>query len=537
MKRLLLTASLLIAAFVLLSACSRQKKEEVEKGAKVGKKGGILLLAIGEDPDSLDPHKTIMATADYVMSSLYQSLVYIDSDRQPKGWVAESWTISDDQRVVTFNIRKGIKFHDGTTLDAHAVEFTFGRMLDPTTAAPARDQMGPLKEVTALDDYTVEFVFEEPYAPFWTNSFGSYAGIISPAAVEKYGKDFGRHPVGSGPFMFEEWIPGSEIRMVRNPDYKQFRNDINNKGPAYLDGITFRVVPEVGTRIAALETGELHLMILQREATPRFLDDPEFKVDMFKNATDFVFIEFNYKSAPFDNPAFRRALGYAIDKKAIADAAWGGFATVNLNPLPLGLPGWDPAIGEKYGMPYNPKKAKKELAALGWVDSDDDGIIDKDGKPAKFTVWTYSGFETVKRGAEIIQANLNAVGMDISVKLTDFGTMAAEMPKAQFDFDLMRWTWPDPVILSLLFKTPGWKDLHSDPTLDEMLIAAEQEMDAKARVEEIKKIQQYVLENAIVIPILTDWFISGMRKEVQGYHRNVLGFEGNTRADIWLEKE
>jgi peptide/nickel transport system substrate-binding protein len=435
---------------------------------------------------------------------------------------------------VTFKLRTGIKFHDGTPFNAKAVEFTFKRLLDPATAAPARAQFKEVQDVRALDDNTVRFTLEKPFAPFFTNLSTSYAGIISPTAVQKYGKDFGRHPVGTGPFKFDSWIPGSSIILARNSDYQQFRDDVLNKGPVHVAGIVLKVVPAVGTRIAAMEAGEVDMIPLTRESAARFLNDSRFRVVTVKNAQNFVFIEFNYKRPPFDNPKFRAALGWAVDKKAIVEGAWGGFATMNLNPIPVGVPGWDEKIGKQYGIGFDPRKAASMLDELGWKLNPTTKVREKDGRPAKFTCWTYSGFETVKRGCEIIQANLKDVGMDVDVKLTDFGTLSAEMPKAQFDFDLMRWTWPEANILSLLFKTPGWEGLYSDSELDAVLDRADTNMDAKSRLDTVKQAQTMILQKAIVIPILTDWLMTAAQANVQGIHLDFFG--GIITEDLWLKK-
>jgi len=473
-------------------------------------------------------------TSSGVQGYIYDRLVYIDAKGLPAGRLASSWTISPDQKIVTFKLRPGQKFHDGTPVNAQAVEFTFKRLLDPATAAPARAQFKEVKEVKALDSATVRFTLDKPFAPFFTNLTLSYAGIVSPTAVQRYGKDFGRNPVGSGPFKLTTWVPGSSIILARYSDYQQFRDDVTNKGPVYVAGIVFKIVPNVGTRIAALEAGELDMIPLTREAAARFLNDKRFQVVTVKNAQNFVFVEFNYKRAPFDNPKFRAALGWAIDKKAIVDAAWGGFATMNLNPIPVGVSGWDEKLGKQYGIGYDVRKAGTLLDELGWRVNPATRVRERDGRPAKFTCWTYSGFETVKRGCEIIQANLKDVGIDVDVKLTDFGTLSAEMPKAQFDFDLMRWTWPEPNILSLLFKTPGWRELYTDSELDAILDRADTTMAPARRLEIVKQAQIMILQKAIVIPILTDWAMTAATADVQGIHLDFYGailFE-----DVWLRK-
>ena len=502
--------------------------------------GGYIMVANIEDPDSLDPHKTIMATASTIQAWIYDELFYIGTDGLPKGLLAESWTVSEDSKLLTVVLRAGRKFHDGTPVDAKAVEFTFNRLLDPATAAPAKDQAGPLTKVTAVDDKTVTFEFSEPYAPFYFAASTSYFGIISPTAVEKLGDEFSRQPVGSGPFMFKEWKAGQEITLVRNPDYVNVREDRTNPGAPYVDGIIFKNVPEVGTRIAAMETGEINILGLSRESVPRFQDDPAFQIISAEETASINFVEFNYKRAPFDDPAFRRAFGVAIDKEAIQIGAYGGFGTLNYNPYPNGNPGYDPAIGEEFGMKYDVEAAKTMFDELGWRDEDGDGTREahgvtgvEDGTPAAWTCWTYP-FEIKQRECEIIQANMADIGVKIEVKLTDFGTMSAEMPKAEFDFDVMRWSWNEPVILSLLFKCPGWKELFCDEALDTMLIAAETDMDAATRLEKVKEIQQYVLEQAIIIPLVSDWYITASAASVNGLRYDATF--GLNYEDVWISQ-
>jgi peptide/nickel transport system substrate-binding protein len=340
--------------------------------------------------------------------------------------------------------------------------------------------------------------------------------------------------------MFQEWLSGQSITLVRNPDYVNVREDRNNKGAPHVEGIIFKNIPEEGTRIAAMETGEINVLGLSREAAPRFLDDPAYNIISAEETASFNFVEFNYTRAPFDNPEFRRAMGLAIDKEAILAGAYGGYATLNYNPYPNGNPGYDPAIGEEYGMHYDPAAAAALFEELGWIDSDGDGVREaqavagvEDGKVAEFTCWTYP-FEIKERECEIIQANLAEVGIKINIQLTDFGTMSAEMPKGEFDFDVMRWTWNEPVILSLLFKCPGWKELFCDEELDALLNAADTEMDPTARVELVKQAQQYILEKAIVIPLATDWYQSASHNSINDLRYDATF--GLTYDDVWISQ-
>lgn len=539
MKRHILRIALGLLVLALLAACAPAAPVADVPTDPDSREGGFIIVGNIEDPNSLDPHKTIMATASTIMSWIYDRLFYIDADGLPAGRLAESWEVSEDSTVLTVKMREGRLFHNGEPVNAAAVEFTFNRLMDPATAAPARGQVGPLLSVTALDGYTVEFVFEEPYAPFFFAASGAYMGILPPGAVAELGDDFGRNPVGSGPFIFESWSTGQEIRLVRNPDYENPRSDRLNPGAPYVDGVVFKTIPELGTRIAALETGEINVLGLAREAVSLFADNPDYTIISAEETASLNFVEFNYTRAPFDDARFRRAFGLAIDKEAIVLGAYGGFATLNPNPYPNGNPGWDASIGETYGMPYDPEAAAALFEEIGWVLNDSgvrvaQGVAGvEDGAVAGFQCWTYPA-EIKQRECEIIQANLADVGVTITIQLTDFGTMSAEMPSGNFDFDVMRWTWNEPVILSLLFKCPGWQQLYCNPELDELLIAAETEMDPTARLEIVRDIQQFLLEEAVIVPFTSDWYILGSTADIQDLRYD--STFGWTFEDVWFAR-
>jgi len=232
--------------------------------------GGTFRTAISEEPDQLDPASTNQLLASSIMNNIYDRLVYIGADGLPKPWLAESWTISEDNLTITFMIRQGIKFHDGTDLDATAVKFNFDRILDPATAAPNKAFLGSLTTVEAPDATTAVFTFASPYAPFFTNLLTF--GIVSPSAVESAGENFGHNPVGSGPFMFDSWDTGSKITLKKNPDYVNYREDDLNKGPAYVDEIVYNVISEASTQSAAFEAGELDMINAPREDVARLAE-------------------------------------------------------------------------------------------------------------------------------------------------------------------------------------------------------------------------------------------------------------------------
>jgi peptide/nickel transport system substrate-binding protein len=508
--------------------------DETDDDAPAGEpqRGGVLNMAVISDPDSMDPAGTIQAVASGVQTHIYDRLVYISEERLPEPWIAEDWEASDDGTELTFHIREGVIFHDGTDMNAEAVKFSFDRILDPDMASPALAQMGTLQEVEVVDEYTALFRFDEPYAPFYTNIAISYGGIVSPAGVEEHGDTFGRNPVGSGPFKFVEWPTGQRIRLERFEDYVNYRGDDMNDGPVYVDELHFDVIGDVSTRVAALQSGELDISDLDRNQAPEIEEDPDFEVIRWEDATNHNFLEF-VDRAPFNYPEVRRAIACCIDRETIASAAYNGYASPNLLPMPTGLAGWDEEIGLEHGYPYDLDRAQQILEDAGW-EPDNDGVLTDGEHRLEFTLLYYSGNDPIRVSCEILQATFESIGMSVELEVMEFGAMQGVIEDGDFDVNWMRWTWPDPVILSLLFKSPGWVGQVSDDELDELLSASDSEMDPDERIEKTQDALRYILDEAIVAPIVTDWILNATGSHVHGYRLDALG--GARLVDVWLEQ-
>jgi len=234
-------------------------------------------IRIEIDPEGLYNVQSISLIVSNVLGGyLLERLVYLDETGEPKPWLADAWQTSDDGKMVTFKLKPGKIFHDGTPFNAEAVKFLFDTILDPNSASPSKGIIGPLEKADAVDDMTVSFTFSKPFAPFLGLLGQSFFGFNSPTAVKAAGSAYARHPVGTGPFMFKSWTPGTEVVVVRNPNFKQFRPDAANQGLPYLESITLRVMTEEGVVASALQTGELDVASLTADAVKPFdgdLDD------------------------------------------------------------------------------------------------------------------------------------------------------------------------------------------------------------------------------------------------------------------------
>jgi peptide/nickel transport system substrate-binding protein len=287
---------------------------------------------------------------------------------------------------------------------------------------------------------------------------------------------------------------------------------------------------------AALETGEVLSAAISDDAVASFVGDSNYNVVIDKNATNLVFLEFNYQKPPFDDPEFRRAIGYAIDRQAAVQAVRSGYGYAALSPLAFGIPGHSPEVAEEVGTPYDSEKAAEMFAELGWVDSDGDGILDKDGIPAKFEIRSYAGFTHIVRTLEIVQDNLKDLGIEVEIELADWGAFYPSLlENDDWDMDLMRWTETDASVLTSLFRSPGHREkLSANPKVDDVLDRCDSTMDPDLRMECVAEAQQVLLDEMIAVPIITNWNIFVTGGNVKDYTLDYYG--GLIPGDVWLEK-
>ena len=493
--------------------------------------GGTLRLAISEEPDFLDPARTIMLLSSNLMNHIYDRLVYIGADRLPQPWLAESWEVSEDGRAVTFKLRDGLTFADGTPLDAAAVKFVLDRHLDPEVASPRLADLGPLESVDAPDATTVVLNFSEPFAPIFTVLSGSAMGIYPQAALDAAGDEFGRQPVGSGPFILTEWQAGTSLRFERNPNYVNYREDDNNSGAAYIDAIDYYVIPEAATQTAAFESGELDVYTPPSEDRARIVELPGVQIVSLEEAFNLNFIEFG-NFAPFTNPLLRKAISYAINREQIVELAYFGNATVNQCPVPTGNAAYDAAVCAEFGTTYDPDAARAALEEAGFTDADGDGFVEIDGSAEPLVLYTYGPYPVQARSIELMQGDLQAVGINTDVQVLETPALISGIENGEIGMDYMRWTYSDQVILSLLFKTPGWSNQMNDPALDELIQVADTTLEPEARIEASHAAMQYVLENFYIVPVCTDWIQTAVRENVRDYHWDALGNE--RMIDVWV---
>jgi peptide/nickel transport system substrate-binding protein len=474
--------------------------------------GGTLIYARDGDADSLDPHKTTTTLSWQVQGQIYDTLTAFAADGSIAPNLAKSWEISEDGLEYTFSLQEGVTFHDGTPLDANAVKFTFDRFMADDTQNPSKASIGPLTGTEVVDDMTVKMTFSAPFAPLLSFLTDPFAGIVSPAGVEAAGNDFGNQPVGSGPFRFREWVKGDRITLERFEDYQGFHPMYGHEGPAYLDAVEFRTMPEQQARLAALQTGEVNIAEPPLEEVEILQEDGDFQVFIAPNTGQLVFLEFSVNKAPFDDPKVRRAVGFAVDRDALVAVALNGLVEPTGCTVGPGILGGDSAVCSEAGFTYDPEQAAALLAEAGLTAP----------IPVTLATWTGGNRELV---AQMLQDQLNAVGFDVTLETMDIGTLNARVkqentsPEGQGFLDMMGWAWFDPDILYALFHSPGWVDGYSDPALDALLEEQRVTTDRDERLAKIDEIQQFVLEQGGMVPLYSpgwNWILAA-QSSVQGF--------------------
>jgi peptide/nickel transport system substrate-binding protein len=498
--------------------------------------GGTLRVGLHLEPTTLDPHGAIHATGVQINKVIFESLVQLDQSGTARPLLAASWTTSPDGKVWTFKLRDGVKFHDGTVFDADAVKFSLDRVKDPATGSLSGPSfLGPVDRVEVVDRLTVRLTYPKPYPALLDGLETGYLAIVSPAAARKFGKEFGQHPVGTGPYTFESWTRGQQVILKRNPAYSWAPAHAKHQGPGYLESIVFRFIPEHQTRLAAFERGELDLF--GRAPGPdvgRLREDKRFVVhlNMFKGEpTEFLV---NAAKPPTNEVAVRQAMLYAINRASVVKAVTFGISTPAYGPLkPSIWPYWK-GVEEMYR--HDPAKARELLEKAGWKPGPD-GVRVKDGRRLSTIVNVKDDPQALDM-LQLMQADLKQVGMDLEIRPMALAASEDLARKGENGLTFMDWRGTDPDILTLQFHSKnigGWNFGYlKDPTLDKLLDDAREEMNRAKRQKMYEDAQRYIMEQGAVIPLFNQ-----VQPDPSWAYVKDLAFDANTYFmlyDVWLDK-
>lgn len=462
-----------------------------------GKSGGKLKLGVTLETGTLDPHVPGSGGDAPYLALFYNALVGLDKlTPDPKYSLAEKWEIADPTTIV-FTLRKDVKFHDGTPFDSAAVKYNVTRILDPSLKATWASQLSSIDRVETPDQYTARFILKQPDAPLIFNMASIYgAGMVSPTAVEKYGKDFKSHPVGTGPFVFDTWVPGDHVTGKRSPNY--WEKDSAGKSLPYLDEVTIQPIPDDTVRYANIQTGDVQAAGLASKDIAPAEKNSDLKVQKGVPGIGVnALLHINTAIAPMDNANLRKAVAFAIDPAVIAKNVYFDLAV----PDEAGMitPGsW--AYAAQPGRPkYDVAKAKEFLKAGGKPDGFSMDII------------AYAA-PAIQQQTEVYLEHWAKVGIKAQVTIQDVSTAVKTFfgPGEQ-KFPLMSTSWggtsPEPSVISGIayakdaFYNPSHKPI--DPRLDDLIAKARATYVQEERKQLYAEIERIVLvDQCYFVPLL-----------------------------------
>jgi peptide/nickel transport system substrate-binding protein len=493
-------------------------------------KGGAVIYGMYTKFDTLDPTVTTASAVGTIGYHLFEPLVWETAPGKFAPGLAESWSISADGKEYTLKLRKDVKFHDGTPLNAAAVKFTFDRIVDPATKSQsAISLLGPYDSSEVVDDSTVKVKFTQPYAPFLDSLSLPYLSPQSPSAVKAAGKDYGTTTVvGTGPFKFKSYKIDSELVITRNPDYKWGPAHLLKDGGPFLDSITFRIITEDATRSATLQSGELTFAdSLPAVEFKNLSANKDLTILSPVQAGSGWSVMMNVTNPPLDDPKVRQAFEWATDKQGVIDTVFSGVFKPACSILTPNLLGYDVKTCDKYK--FDPAKSAALLDDAGWKLNSATGIREKDGKPLKLSYYFRADSGVAKGMATFLQANWKKVGVDIDLQgLEQAGYFAAvRAGKHHFQFWWETATDPDVARVLLYSKNADGgtnRNRYKNAEMDKLIDQAAAESDPAKRAALYQQIQAKALDEAIMIPLADPLTIEGGSKKLKGL---VMDWGGN----------
>jgi peptide/nickel transport system substrate-binding protein len=373
-----------------------------------------LIFALSGNPDTLDPQKTAGTLTFQTVRSIYDTLVEPDAQGQIVGALAERWQTSADNLTWTFTLRKGVKFHNGDSLSSADVKATFERIKNKEFASPKATEYAAISSIETPDQSTVVFKLAAPASPLLA-ALASGWGAILPKSLIDAGHDFAGNPVGTGPFVFKEWVRDNRIVLAKNPDYWM-------KGLPKFDSLIFQIIPERAVQVQGLASGQIDGSdIIDQEDVPVL--EASGKVNIERPLTALILVmAMNCGKPPLNDVRVRQAVNHAVDKQTILDVAYGGGKTIGT------FMNYGNAYYKDFTAlyPYDPAKARSLLAQAGV------------GKDTVLEMVLPSNYPPHVKAGEMYQEMLSKVGLNVQIKLVDWPTWLKDVyTGAKYDFTVI----------------------------------------------------------------------------------------------------
>lgn len=487
--------ALAVAAAILASAPTWAAKDAV--------------IAVASNFTTLDPYDANDTLSQTVAKSFYQGLFGFDKDMKLVNVLAESYQVSDDNLTYTIKLHSGVKFHDGTDFNAQAVKVNFDRASNPENRLKRYNLFKVIEKTEVVDPQTVKIVLKQPFSAFINNLAHPAAVIISPAALQQYGKEIGFHPVGTGPYKFVTWNQTDFVKVEKFSGYWR-------AGLPKLDSITWRPVVDNNTRASLLQTGEAQFAFPVPFEQAKLLEKNNQLEVVISPSILHRYLSFNVTQKPFDNIKVRQAINYAINKEALIKVAFSGYAVPSQGPLPKSID-----FAQQYQpWPYDPAKARELLKEAGYPDG------------FTTTLWASHNHSTAQKVLQFTQQQLAQVGIKVQVTAMDAGQRAAEVEGKGVNETGVRlfytgWsasTGEADWALTPLFATASWPPalfntaFYSNAQVDADLANALKTTDRGQKEKLYKDAQDKIWADAPWAFLVTEQLVSANSKKLSGFY-------------------
>jgi ABC-type transport system substrate-binding protein len=500
-------------------------------------RGGTLVVAFNADPETLDPHITTALLASRVIALIHDNLINRDYDGSFKPALAEKWDISPDGKVYTFTLKKGVKFHSGKDFTSADVKYTFERWLS-TEKSPTSFAIKPIDKIDTPDPQTVVFMLKEPYNIFLDQVAGSFAVILNQAAVEKAGSDYGVTAAdGTGPFKFVSWTRNQKILLARNDAYSVASPMFQNSGPAYVDGVEIRIIPEDNTRLAEFQAGNVQLVQdVPQGDVDRLTRTPGVSIVKYDQLQT-SYLGFNTAKPPFDDARVRQAVSLAINRDEIVTGANFGLGTPARTMLTPNTPFY--WTGSEQAAPtFDLAKAGSLLDQAGWTPGAG-GIREKGGQQLVLPLWIINPGTSVLQ-AQILEQQLAKVGIKVDTKQYEqTAWFAAARSGEQVGFIIgIFFENPDGILYFYFYSkqqpAPN-RFSYSVPEVDKWLEDSRVNPDKNAVTMDYENVQKKIIEDAVTAPLVHELGTLGKADAAMGVKVHPSRWLYRM-LDIWLKK-
>jgi peptide/nickel transport system substrate-binding protein len=490
------------------------------------KRGGTLTIGRNHDADTLYPGRSTGLSAIATNMLLYDALVLHDFSMKIRPALAERWETSSDGLTWTFHLKKGVRFHCGDTLTANDVKDHFDRWIDAKEAFPTSAKVAALQETRVVDDSTIVFKLKGPTLVFLNNvsqTEWSYAGIPHARHVAQYGKDYGVVPAslcGTGPFRLKSWLKDDRMELVRFGDYRGGSLAYENTGPAHLERVILRTIPEDASRAAELETGGIDVDIDVAPQHIARLEGRGVKITSIPRLSS-NHIGFNMETEVLKDVRVRRAVAHAVNRDHIVQFVMRGHADVAsgfLHPL---VPGATPREEIRRALyEFDLEKSQRLLSEAGWAPGPD-GIRRENEIPLRLVCYVFT--ELHERIVTPIQATLRDAGVDLQIKRLEAAAFNSATRAGDHDMRFLPMIYSSADFLYFFVSqaipspnTVRWRDERTDA----LFRLSQTTLKESERIKAFQGIEQRLVEQAVVVPIQHIRWIFGARPRVGGmkYH-------------------